>query len=70
MARPRKNPEDRKDYHLRVPLTEAQRTLIEKVAKLEDSAMATWARSILLGVAERKMASKKKNAGQTPETPG
>lgn len=43
MGRPRKNPEDRKDYHLRVPLTVAQLALIEQAVKLDDKDKAEWA---------------------------
>jgi uncharacterized protein (DUF1778 family) len=55
MSRPLKNPEDRKDYHLRVPLTEAQRALIEEAARLEDEDRAAWARTILLEAARRRV---------------
>jgi uncharacterized protein (DUF1778 family) len=53
MARPRKNPEDRKDYHLRVPLTDAQRSLIEEASKLADQDLAAWSRSVLLAAAKK-----------------
>jgi hypothetical protein len=62
MARQRKNPEDRKDYHLRVPLTPRQRTLIEAAARVEDEDKAGWARAILLLAAKRTIA--KNNAGK------
>jgi hypothetical protein len=55
MSRPLKNPEDRKGYHLRVPLTEAQRALIEEAARLEDEGRAAWARTILLEAARRRV---------------
>ncbi len=42
MPRPRKKPEDRKDYHLRVPLTDAQRALIEEASKLGGQDLAGW----------------------------
>ena len=48
MARPRKNPEDRKDYHLRVPLSTAQHAIIEEAVRLEDQDKAAWARAVLL----------------------
>jgi hypothetical protein len=59
MARQRKNPEDRKDYHLRVPLTPGQRTLIEVAARLEEEDKAGWARAILLIAAKRTIAKNK-----------
>jgi uncharacterized protein (DUF1778 family) len=55
MARMRKKPEDRKDYHLRVPLTPAQRTLIEDVAKLQGEERASWARAVLVSAARRTL---------------
>jgi hypothetical protein len=61
MARPRKNPGDRKDYHLRVPLSEPQRAAIEEAAKLEGEDKAAWARTILLDAANRRI----KEAGKT-----
>jgi hypothetical protein len=59
MARQRKNPEERKDYHLRVPLTPGQRTLIEGAARLEGEEKAGWARAILLTAAKRTIAKHK-----------
>ncbi len=55
MGRPRKNPEDRKDYHLRVPLTDAQRAAVEEASRLEDRDMAAWAREILVDAAKRRI---------------
>jgi uncharacterized protein (DUF1778 family) len=60
MARRHKNPEDRKDYHLRVPLTPGQRALIEDAARLEGEDKAGWARTILLTAAKRTIAKNKK----------
>jgi hypothetical protein len=59
MVRQRKSPEDRKDYHLRVPLTPAQRTLIEGAARLEGEDKAGWARAILVTQAKRALAKNK-----------
>jgi uncharacterized protein (DUF1778 family) len=59
MVRQRKNPEDRKDYHLRVPLTPGQRTLIEGAARLEEEDKAGWARAILLKAAKQTIAKNK-----------
>jgi len=59
MARQCKNPEERKDYHLRVPLTPGQRTLIEAAARLEGEDKASWARAILLPAAKRTIANNK-----------
>jgi hypothetical protein len=63
MARQRKNPEERKDYHLRVPLNAHQRAVIEEAARLEGEEKAGWARTLLLTAAKRRIAqSKKENA--------
>jgi uncharacterized protein (DUF1778 family) len=56
MGRPRKKPEDRKDYKLRVPLDEAQRALIEQAAALAHADKAEWARTVLLDAARRIIA--------------
>jgi len=59
MARLRKSPEDRKDYHLRVPLTPVQRALIEEAARLDGEDKAGWARTVLLTAAKRTVAKNK-----------
>ena len=56
MTRSRKNPEERKSYHLRVPLSAAQRTLLEKAVTLEGVEKASWARAILLAAARKRIA--------------
>jgi uncharacterized protein (DUF1778 family) len=60
MARQHKNPDDRKDYHLRVPLTPGQRALIEEAAKIEGDDKAGWARMLLVTAAKRTIAKSKK----------
>lgn len=59
MGRPRKEPGERKDYHLRVPLTDAQHTLIEQAATLAEQDKAAWARTVLLEAA-KKLAGKRR----------
>jgi hypothetical protein len=56
MARSRKKPEERKDYHLRVPLSADQRALIEKAVTLEGTEKAGWARGLLLTAARKRIA--------------
>jgi uncharacterized protein (DUF1778 family) len=56
MARPRKNESERKKTDLRIPLTEAQKELIVRAARLEDAEMAAWARPILLQAARQRLA--------------
>ena len=60
MTRARKNPEERKDYHLRVPLNAEQRALIEEVARQQGEDKAAWARAVLLTAARRTLAKEKK----------
>jgi uncharacterized protein (DUF1778 family) len=64
MPRPKKKPEDRKDYHLRVPLTDAQRQLIEAASNAESQDLAAWSRAILLDAAKRVV---KKHAGKNSD---
>ncbi len=65
MPRPRKSPQDRKDYHLRVPLTREQLSVIEEAARLEDDGMAGWARAILLAAARKRIDKARKTGGQS-----
>jgi uncharacterized protein (DUF1778 family) len=60
MARPIKDKSERKDYDLRVPLTEAQKDMIIQAARIEGEDRATWARSILLDAAKRTVGRAKK----------
>lgn len=60
MARPRKEPGERKDYHLRVPLTDAQHAVIEEASRLDDQDKAAWARAILVDVAKKRVAKAKR----------
>jgi uncharacterized protein (DUF1778 family) len=66
MPRPKKNPEDRKSYHLRVPLTDAQRELVEQACKIEDQDLAGWARSLLLDAAKRSIRKAGKTSADSP----
>jgi hypothetical protein len=59
MAGMPKKPEDRKSYHLRVPLTPGQRALIEEAVKVDDDDKAGWARAVLLSAAKRTIAKNK-----------
>jgi hypothetical protein len=55
MARPRKDKSQRKDYDLRIPLTEAQKELVIRAAQLAGVDMAAWARPILLDMAKKAL---------------
>jgi len=64
MPRPRKNPKDRKDYHLRVPLTPAQLAIIEEAVRVGGEGKAGWARSVLLAAAKKCIDKARKSSGQ------
>jgi hypothetical protein len=64
MARPRKDKGERKDFDLRIPLTEAQKELLVQAARMEGVDTATWARPILLRAAHGR------GGGIEPEKPG
>ena len=63
MGRHKKNPEDRKSYHLRVPLNDAQRSLIEEVCRANGQDLAAWSRAVLLDAAQRFVKKSGKNSG-------
>jgi hypothetical protein len=65
MGRPRKDPADRKDYHLRVPLNESQHATIEEAVRLADTDKAAWARAILLETAKKQI-EKTRKSGRNP----
>ena len=56
MARARKTPAERKDYHLRIPLSADQRALLEKAVTLEGTEKAGRARALLLTAARKRIA--------------
>jgi hypothetical protein len=64
MAGVPKKPEDRKSYHLRVPLTPGQRALIEAAVKVDDDDKAGWARAVLLSAAKQTLAKNKQATRQ------
>ncbi len=59
MARPPKDPSERKDFDLRIPVTADQKELILQAAKLEGADMAAWVRPILLEAAEQLLFKRK-----------
>jgi len=67
MPRPPKKPADRKDYHLRVPLTADQLAVIEEATRLDDESMAGWARGVLLAAARKRI--EKAQAIRVPKNP-
>ena len=58
MARPPKNPDLRMNKDLRIPVTEAQRALVNRGAAEVGMDMAAWARPILLEAAKREIAKR------------
>ena len=64
MGRPRKEPGERKDYHLRVPLTDAQHSLIEQAAAMVEQDKAAWARALLLEGAKKLLKARKNEGGK------
>jgi hypothetical protein len=58
MARPRKYGDARMDIHLRIPVTDEQKAMIDQATADEPEGMAAWARALLLGAARRKLAKR------------
>ncbi len=56
MGRPRKYGEQPVNKHLRIPVTDEQKALIDRATADEPAGMANWARGILLTAANRKLA--------------
>lgn len=54
MSRPPKKPEDKKTANMKLPMTEAEKTLIEQAAAVDGEKPVTWARNAILRVAKRK----------------
>jgi hypothetical protein len=59
MSRPPKNPSLRMDTDLRVPMTTAQKQLLDAATADEPSGKAAWARDVLLEAARKKLAKGK-----------
>jgi len=55
MARPLKIPSERKTVDIRIPMTEDQKKTISAAAEAEQADVATWARPILLKIAEDRL---------------
>jgi uncharacterized protein (DUF1778 family) len=56
-GRPRKEPGERKDVDLRIPVTSEQKEVISRAARLTGDDMAGWARPILLRAAQELLES-------------
>jgi len=55
-GRPRKYGNARMNIHLRIPVTDEQKELIDRATADEPDGMAAWARALLLAAARRKLA--------------
>jgi hypothetical protein len=55
MARPKKDPSERKTTILRIPVTEDQKNLIMDAVSMNQIDMAAWARPILLRAAKQEI---------------
>lgn len=55
MARPPKDPSERKSVDLRIPLTQDQKELVAKAAKADQADVAAWVRPIVLRAAEKRL---------------
>jgi len=60
MARPPKDPSERKSVDLRIPLTEEQKRLVSEAASADQADVAAWVRPILLLAAEKRLKQNKK----------
>ena len=63
MARPRKYGDAPMRVHLRIPVTDEQKAIIDQATADEPEGMAAWARALLLAAAKRKIA--KRESGKT-----
>jgi len=55
MARPHKDPSERKSEELRIPVTEEQKKLISEAASADDADVAAWLRPIVLRAAAKRL---------------
>ncbi|MGC1275993.1 MAG: hypothetical protein WBC44_19990 [Planctomycetaceae bacterium] len=57
MGRPPKTPDERRVETIRVPLTEAEKAVIDTAAERDGAKVTTWAREALLKAAKKRAAS-------------
>ncbi|MGD0389279.1 MAG: hypothetical protein ABSC42_10020 [Tepidisphaeraceae bacterium] len=62
MARPPKDPSERKNVDLRIPLTEDQKKLVSEAASADDADVAAWVRPIVLRAASKRLAKQDKRS--------
>jgi hypothetical protein len=54
-GRPPKPPDERKTDSMKIPLADSEKELIERAARTDDVKPVTWARTILLSAAKRRI---------------
>jgi hypothetical protein len=73
MARPPKNPSDRKTIHLRVPITAAQKKIVDDAMAVDGREFAGWARDLILdsakAILDARSAPKKQRAAKSRMPP-
>lgn len=62
-GRPPKPPEERRNDDVKIPLTEAEKSLIWKAADIDDTKPITWSRKIVLDAAKRRVAKHSGRSG-------
>jgi uncharacterized protein (DUF1778 family) len=66
MARPLKNPSDRKTVHLRVPITADQKKIVDDAMALDGREFAGWARDLILEHAQALLDASAKKGKKRP----
>ena len=61
-GRPPKRPRDRRTDKIQLPLTEREKRLLKRAARLTGTKHVTWCRETLLKVANRMVERSKKNS--------
>lgn len=62
-GRPPKPPEERKSADVKIPLTEAEKSLIWEAANIDDAKPVPWSRKIILDAARRRVAKHNGRSG-------
>jgi len=54
-GRPPKQPEDRREADVKIPLTDAEKALIWRAADIDGTKPITWSRKMILDAAKRRV---------------
>lgn len=65
MGRPPKDPEDRRTNFVSVPVTDAERAVIDAAADAAGVKLAAWARGVLLKAAKKAASGKRGSRTRT-----